>query len=166
MSVIITEYCNVVEKSIQLGLNLPNKITILPRNYYDAKNKEDLLYDSSVETIRKLFRQHNIEESRLESKGEIIPCIQENDFSLVLPTIFVSSLIMSQNTHAISLAISIISNYATDFFKGIPGRNTVRLSIVVETMEGKSSKKVSYEGDCDGLKEIADIAGKVFNNDK
>jgi len=78
----------------------------------------------------------------------------------------VGALLLSQNPHLLSLALNVIANYATDFFKGLPGRNKVVLDVVVEDKTQKRSKKIHYDGAIDGLKEINEIAGKVFTDEE
>jgi hypothetical protein len=65
----------------------------------------------------------------------------------------------------LSIALNVIANYATDFFKGIPRRKKVVLDVIVEDKTGRRSKKIHYEGEAEGLKEIAIIAGKVFTDE-
>lgn len=166
MSITIADYCNVIERANELGLNEPQLFAILPRNFLEAKNKAELYHESSAPTIKVLFRQNGIEMNRIEQEGDVFPCMQENEFSLILPTIFVGSLILSQDPHAIAFAINVLSNYATDFFKGIPGRNKVSLSIVVENKKGVISKKISYTGGVEGLKELPEIVGKIYKDNE
>src|SRR5262249_19873290 len=166
MSYTISDYCDVGEKAQTLGLNIPEGMAFLPRNFDKATTADDLLHESTVQTVRILFRENGIPETKLERDGQRIPCIQENEFALLLPTLFVSALILSQNPHLLSIALNIIATYATDFFKGIPVSNKVVLDVVVEDKSRKCSKKVHYEGKIDGLKEITEIAGKVFINEK
>lgn len=59
-----------------------------------------------------------------------------------------------------------IGNYATDFFKGIPGRKKVVIDIIVEDKMRKVSKRIHYEGEADGLREIKEVVGKVFTDEK
>lgn len=161
----INDYCDVPARSRELNLNEPTGIALLPRNFIDAGANGDLLHEASVQTIRSLFRQNNIVETRIEKHAHKIPVILENDSSLILPILFVSASIYSQNPQLVTIALNIMSNYATDFFKGIRGRKTVKLNVVVQNRNG-NSKRISYEGGQEGLKEIAVIAGKVFRNEK
>lgn len=165
MTFTISSYCDVAARAKALALNAPDQLAILPRNFETAATTEGLLHESTAQTVRILFRENNIHETPLEREKQRIPCIQENNFALVLPTLFVGSLILSENAHLLSVALSVIAGYATDFFKGIPGRRNVKLSVVVEDKTKKASKIIHYEGDIDGLKDISDIAGKVFTND-
>lgn len=97
MALTIIEYCDVHAKAKALGLNNPDGFTLLPRNYETATALEDLVHESAVQTIRSLFRQNGIPETKLERQGQKILCIQENGFTLTLPTLFVGGLILSQN---------------------------------------------------------------------
>jgi hypothetical protein len=162
MAFTITDYIDVFAKAQSLGLNAPDGIALLPRNFQDATTRDELLHESAVQTVRSLFRQNGIPETRLEREGQRILCIQENEFALVLPTLFVGGLILTGNPHLLSIALNVIANYATDFFKGIPGRRNVVLDVIVD----KSFKRIHYEGEIDGLKEINQIVGKVFADDK
>jgi hypothetical protein len=165
MSFTISDYCDVPAKAQALGLNVPDGLALLPRNFVDATSINELLHESAVQTVRILFRQNEIPETRLERKGQKIPCIKENEFALILPALFVGGLLLTQNLHLLSIALNVIANYATDFFKGIPRRKKVVLDVIVEDKTGRRSKKIHYEGEAEGLKEIAIIAGKVFTDE-
>jgi len=166
MSFTISDYCDVPEKAQALGLNVPDGLALLPRNFEDATSINELLHESAVQEVRILFRQNGIPETRLEREGQKIPCITENEFTLTLPILFVGSLILTQNPHLLSIALNMIANYAFDFFKGKPGRKKVVLDVIVEDKTGRRSKKIHYEGEAAGLKEIDSIAGKVFTDEE
>jgi hypothetical protein len=85
MSFTISDYCDVPAKAQALGLNVPDGLALLPRNFVDATSINELLHESAVQTVRILFRQNEIPETRLERKGQKIPCIKENEFALILP---------------------------------------------------------------------------------
>lgn len=162
----ITEYCDVASRAEELGLNKPKGLAFLPRNFDTASDRNALLHESAVQTVRILFRENGIPENRVEPEGHKIACIQENEFALVLPTLFVGALLLTQDPHLLSLALNVIADYTTDFFRGIPGRNRVVLDVVVEDKTQKRSKKIHYEGTIDGLREITEIAGRVFTDEK
>lgn len=160
----IEDYLNVDERARALGMSAPVSLAFLPRNFEDAESAEALVHESSVSTLRILFRRHQIEESRLEPNGTRLPLIQKNGFELILPTLFVATAILSENPGIVNVALGIIANYATDFFKGIPGSKSVRFSIV--TKDGKDrSKRIKYCGDPEGIKELTKLVGKL-NDDK
>lgn len=170
MSVTRSDYCDVPAKAQTLGLNVPEGLALLPRNFEEATSLEELLHEYAVQTIRILFRQNKIPETRLERENQKIPCIQENEFALVLPALFVSGLILTQNPHLLSVALNVIANYATDFFKGIPRRKKIVLDVIVEDVivENKTRrryKKLHYEGDAEDIKEITNSAVKEFTDE-
>jgi hypothetical protein len=60
----------------------------------------------------------------------------------------------------VSLALNVLGNYATDFFKGTNPTPNIKLNIVVEK-KNKTCKSISYEGPVDGLKDLRNIVREV-----
>ena len=166
MSFTISDYCDVRVRAEELNLNKPSSLAFLPRNFDTAVMRDQLLHENAVKTVRILFRENDIPEDKIEPDGYKIPCIQENAFELLLPTLFVGASVLSQQPHLLLVALNVIANYATDLFKGIPGSNKVILQVVVEDKKKKRSKKIKYKGGVDGLSEVTKIAGKVFTDEK
>ena len=79
---------------------------------------------------------------------------------MVSPIFFVSALLYSQNPMCVSLALNVLGNYATDFFKGTNPTPNIKLNIVVEK-KNKTCKSISYEGPVDGLKDLRNIVREV-----
>lgn len=157
METTITDYINVTDKLKELDLNNIETITLLPYNFDTVARKEDLIYDNSVKTIRTLLRIAELPDERIEKPGETIGYRQLNHFEWLAPTFFISYSILTGNPDLISLSLSIVGNYLTDFFKGMSGDKKVKIEIVVEKEQGKTYKKVTYEGDSKGLSELAEI---------
>jgi hypothetical protein len=157
----ISENYDVRSRATELECHIPTSLALLPRNFETAKSKNELLHESTTPTIRTLWKQNGIAETKIED-GEKIPYIQENAFDWIAPTIFISTALLSQNPHIISVALGVISNYLTDWFRGIPESNKVKIDIVVETKSG-AYKRVRYEGDPDGLKNLPDVIREVNN---
>jgi hypothetical protein len=157
MSIQTTEYINVKERARELGTNIPTGLAFLPINFDTANSKDELVYEDSTLTIRKLWRKAAIEETRIEKEGEKIPYEQRKSLELALPTVFVSFSLISQDPTLISIALNVISNYATDFFKGIAGEKKITIDLVVEQNEKKKSKRIHYEGDINGLNKLSQI---------
>lgn len=158
----VADYCDVQAKASALGLNIPTGLAILPRNFDTAAASDELFHESTASTIRILLCQSQVEETRIEKAGQKIPEIKENQFELIFPIIFVSVSLLTNNPALLTISLNIIANYATDFFKGIPGRKKVRLDIVVENPYKKVSKRVKYEGPPEGLKGVEKIVKQVF----
>ena len=104
----IENYINVNERALELGCNIPNGLSILPRNFDTAKLKSELVYESSVSEIRILFREARIIETRLEKQGDKYSYKQDKHLNWIGPTIFISASFLSQNPHIISITEGII----------------------------------------------------------
>lgn len=161
MSVQLHDYISVADKADELGCNIPTGLALLPRNFRDAKTKKDLIHESSTSTVRVLLRQANIPETRLENEEERFPEAVEEAFEWIGPIIFVGYSILTQNPHVLAIALGVISNYLSDWFKGIPrDRRRVRFDIVLETKQ-KTCKRIHYDGDIEGLKQLPEIIREV-----
>jgi len=165
MSISIDEYVNVEDRALALDCDIPTSLALLPRNFSTAKSKNELAYESSAATVRTLFRQNQLPETKLEKEGDRFNRIVEQGNDWIAPTIFIAASLLSQDPNFASLAINIISNYLTDWFKGIPGRKNVKLDVVVERQARKTYVKISYDGDVEGMSEIPEIVKKVFNDE-
>lgn len=160
------DFVDVAEKALALGCQVPTGLALLPRNFESAISREELLHESEAPTVRILWRRAGLVETPIEPEGERFPQISEESFEeWVGPTIFVSGALMSQNPAVFSLALGVIANYLTDWFKGIPmGRGEARLDVVVEA--GKTRyRRLHYEGPVEGLQELAAIAREVGSNE-
>ena len=160
----VEPYVDVRAHAATLGLNSPSGMAFLPRNFSDVCESAELTHESSVTTLRILFRQAGLTEDRLEHDGEPIPALQENAFELLLPTLFVGALAMSSSPAAVSVALGIIANYATEFFKGIGGAKRVKFSIVL-TDRTDACKRYKYTGAPEGLKEFSRIVERIGDGD-
>lgn len=159
----VQDFVNVEEKARMLGCNTPTSLALLPRNFEEAESRDSLLHESSAATVRVLFRKNDIIETPLELDGERFPQVSEKAFEeWIGPTIFVSFALLSQNPHVLSLALGVLSNYLTDFFRGLPSPGKAKLTVVVETRK-KTYKRIDYEGPVSGLEKIAEIAKEVSN---
>lgn len=162
-TIVIEDYVNVEEQAKKLECNIPTSFALLPRNFEKVASKNELVHEGTVPTIRKLLKQNNISETTLEKNGEKYPQVVEHAFDWVGPTILLTSAVIFQNPYIIDITLNVISNYLTDFFKGIPNNQTnVKFSIVVKNKSGQY-KKVKYNGHKDGLKDIPKIIRKVHD---
>lgn len=165
MSVEISDYVNVEERALELGCNNPTGVSILPRNFDKAKNKEELLYESSVPTVRVLLRQAGIKVEGIEKEGDKIPYKVEQALEWVGPILFFSVAELSKNPELVAISIGVISDYLADWFKGLMGKKNVKLDIVKEIKEGVEYKKIHYEGSVDGLNKIPEIIQEVMSDE-
>lgn len=166
MTVSYSDGPSVSERAQQLGLAPPQGLTLLPRNFFEAESLEDLAHDRDVLTLRKLWRQAGIEETPLDSPEEPFPRLLERSASLVAPVIFVSGLLFSQNPTAVSLALNIVANYVTEFFRGRLFQGNVKLEVIVETKpHGGRTKRITYDGPVGGVHELSKAIEGLVNED-
>lgn len=159
----VSDCVDVKKNAQELDCNTPTSIALLPSNFETVKSKGELIHESTVSTVRVLWRQNNIVETPLEQSGEKFPCVVEKAFEWIGPTIFISAILLSQNPYLVTIALNVISNYLTEWFRGIPRNNRkVKLRIITETKSGHY-KKVEYEGTPDGLKQLPEIIRTMYN---
>jgi hypothetical protein len=163
MTTKITDYISVRQRASELGCTVPTRIAILPTNFDFVAARTDFQQLSEAATVKALFRTNNVPLDDLLPASERAPYIQNNSFEWLAPTLFISSSLLIDNQAAVSVALSVLSNYITDFFKGVPGQKTVKLDIVVERNGDMSCKKISYEGDVNGIDSLVDVIRQISN---
>lgn len=161
MAIEITDYLDVEQRSSELGLTAPEGACILPRRFATAKEAGELCHESSALDLKTLFRHADLSITVYQPDGAKIPYLQENDITWVGPVLFFSAAALSQNPHIVSVALSVIANYVTDIFKGLPHSGRARLSVVIETATtkttSKTTKKIDFDGPADNLSEITGL---------
>ncbi len=170
MPIQTSDYISVKDRALSLGCNTPTGIAILPENFVNARTKGELFYGPAAYDLRENFQNGGIPETPLENEGdEFLTHLQESEISeLILPTIFVGYALYVQNPHLIDLALSVIANYITDWFKNIGGKQSTtvnaELNIVVET-NGRKCVKVKYKGPVAGLDKVRAIVREINSRD-
>jgi hypothetical protein len=160
MEVNVTEYVRVTDRASELGCLIPTRLAILPENFPRVAARQDLLFGSEAATMRKLFRNNNFPLDDILPADERVGSIHNKHFEWA-PLLFISFALLSENPHAVSVALGIISNYATEFFKGLPGHK-VKLNVVIEK-KNRDCKMLSYEGDVAGLNSLPEIIRRLGN---
>lgn len=157
MTTTISEYINVRQRISDLGCLSPAGLALLPSNFETASDISAFRQVSESATVRTLLRTSGVPLDELLSKEQRPPYIQNNAFEWVPPILFVSVGVLSQNASYLSVALSVIANYLTDFFKGMSGENQVQMDIVVERSKNKVCKKITYKGPPAGLKDLPEV---------
>jgi hypothetical protein len=152
----VAEYIDVRGKIAQLGCRNPEGMALLPINLESAASMAELLQASEAATIRKLLVAEGIPLDDILDRRRRPPYVKNKSFEWVAPGLFVSASLYSQNPALVSVALGVVANYATDFFKGMSGEHEVSLNIIVER-KNRTYRKVSYLGPVEGLKELAEI---------
>ncbi len=160
----VTDYVPVAARATELGLPAPTTIALLPRNFDSAGGRGELLDESTAATIHQLWRQAGVSELRFDTPEEPFPSVAEHAADRIAPTIFVSGLYASGNSAAITVALGVVTNYVSELFGRLQGRHKVRLEVVVETDGDRTSKRITYEGDAEGVTKLLPAVEEVLRD--
>lgn len=162
MTANITDYVNVATKMADLGCLYPQQgLALLPVNFESATSIADLLQASETATIRKLLLAEGLPVDDIVDRSQRPPYIKNKQYEWVAPTIFVTASLYSRNPAFVSVALSVLANYATDFFKGESGTHEVKLDIVLEKKKSETYLRVSYGGPIAGLSKLPEVIREV-----
>jgi hypothetical protein len=149
------EEVDLFDKFNEFGLIKSDTIVFIPENIEEVSKKEDFIFSDSLVDVKKLFRINQININEFDGTPKQYRSRKNADW--FGPAIFISLSMISQNPDIVSIALNVLSNYITDFFKGSFGNKTVKLDIYVETHKGKKVKKIIYNGNSEGLKNLPEI---------
>ncbi|PKP46197.1 MAG: hypothetical protein CVT94_15510 [Bacteroidetes bacterium HGW-Bacteroidetes-11] len=152
MSYTILEFDNFGKKIDELNCILPNSLTFLPENFDEVKSSNEFIYADSITDIKKIFRLKNIQTEFVNNSLPRYRAKRNADW--FGPAFFISFSILTENDQLITLALNILSNYITDLFKGSFTAKKAKLEIIVEITKNKEFRKITYEGNPEGLKDL------------
>jgi hypothetical protein len=161
MTVSEVEYICISDRVVELGCHMPAGLAIMPENFDTAATRQQLIVRGEGSTIRTLFRNNQLPLEDFLPSGERPGFIHNKSHDWAV-FIFVSGALLSSEPSAVTVALGIISNYLTDIFRGTPDKK-IKLDIAIERKGNSISKKLTYEGDPAGLKEIADAILRIAN---
>jgi hypothetical protein len=156
-------YISVIERSNELGLQVPSGMTILPRNFDTANSRADLYHESSTLDIRRLWAQAGVIESRIEPQGEKIATISEHFYDWIGPLIFLGASWYIENEHLVNVSLNVISNYVTEWFKGVSGEKRVSFGFVLEKTKTKKCVRLNYDGPPEKIAELTSLIKDIMN---
>jgi len=162
MTTKITDYVDVSKKITDLGCRYPERMALLPINFESAVSVSEFLQASEAATIKKLLLAQELPLDDIVGRSQRPPYVKNKSGEWIAPIIFVSASMYSQNQALVALALNVLGNYATDFFKGSGRAHDVTLKIVVEK-KNKTYKKITYHGPIEGLKDLAEIIREAGN---
>ena len=166
MTTTINDFPDVATRAKELGCVVPEKFAVLPRNFLGADSIDDLVHESNTATVRTLLRNERLTETPIEPEGKKFPYAQENDFTWVGPIIFFTAAQLTENSNLVSVSLSVLANYLTDFFRGMTGQRKIKVDIVVEQTKTKKHVHVQFEGDMDGFKELPNTILELVHNER
>lgn len=154
MGVTLHEFSRVVDRASELRCQVPEGLSVIPELFDRATAASELRLRSETATLKALLRENGITLGTIGPADARLPFVQNNAHEWVGPTLFISFGYLTQHADVIAVALGVISNYVTEFFMGLGGEKKITLSIVVEQPDG-TCKRLSYEGDAEGLSELA-----------
>jgi len=163
MTTTVSDYIDARQRIASLGCVSPSGIALLPDNLETAPDRTKLLMRAESATIKTLFRTSKVPLDEIMPVGERVSYVQNNSFEWVLPTIFISATLMAQSPDVVSVGMNVLSNYITDFLKGVSGKKVIKIDIIFEEKNGKTFKKIKYEGDDQGISAIVEIVKQIYN---
>lgn len=151
----VEDSINLYEKLQRLKLEFSSNFCILPENIEEAEKQEDFIFTDTSIIVKKIFQNNNIPIEII--RGSNTKYRQRKSIDWHAPTIFIGYALLSENSMVASIGLNVLSNYVSDFFKGTFGEKKVKLEIIVETGRQKTYKRIKYEGNVEGLKDLNQI---------
>ena len=161
----ISDYIHVFEKLDELGCSYSEGIAILPLNFETATPTTTIEQSMGALAIGKLFKMNDVPCSEIRRENEKPSYMGYRSAEWVLPTLFFSAALLSENPAIVSVSLGVIANFLTDTFKETGRKQTGKVDIVIETEKNKSKtcKKISYEGPIDEMSKLDEIVKEVLN---
>jgi len=166
MSISIDEYVDVAERATALGCLLPATIAIMPENFDTATTRDEFVVRAEGATLQTLFRNFDYPITSFRPAGERSVAIHNKSADWEA-TLFVAASLISNNPDLPSMMLELIKRYLQEFFKSEPTKR-VKISVVSEktskSATKKTYKKLTYEGDIEGLTTLKDAINDVVND--
>ena len=139
MEIQVAEYIDVAKRAEELGLNVPTGLAILPNNFDIATSADELIHEGTAPTIRSLWRQSGVIETRLERDGNKLPQSAKKSADWISPIIFVSQAMLMDA--ALPLTMNLISSYLYDLLKGRQSKSQVVIRFASESVDNTQNKQ-------------------------
>ena len=165
----ISDYIDVSSKLEELGCSWSEGIGILPERFDTCTSTDGFTLLSRARAVARLFEENHIPVSVIKKEGQSLQHLYtaSAEWSTgVGPTLFVSAALLAENPHIISLALSVLANLLTDFFKGAKEKSNAAVEIVVEKEEkdgSKICKKFRLEADPEVLRISSETIKQIWD---
>jgi hypothetical protein len=159
-SVEVADYIDVAARVAALGCRMPTDIAMMPDNFATAADRSELLVQGETTTLKTVLRNEGIAVTDFLPEGERHAFIhnKSHDWQALL---FVAASLWSNDPNIVPVALGVVSNYLTDYFRGSPSHNKIKLGVVVEKTPGRTYKHIVYEGDVAGLAALEEAVRRV-----
>jgi hypothetical protein len=129
-----------------------NAILLVPVNIEEPEGRP---FASSLPTVLKLAKADGVPMAVFGSPAAP-PLFERRSSEWFAPAMFVSSLFLSDNQNAVSLALSMLANYLTTLFSGRAGAS-VSLDLYIADTGTRETTKVAYRGPVEGIHAIQGV---------
>lgn len=165
MQTTISNCDNLIDRFSRLQLSEQDVITIVPRNIMNVESNDQFIYRESTKDIVKLFSLNSIELDSYWKNKRSKSYKHEHSAEWIGPTFFLGAALLSENSNAISVALSVIANFLTDLFKGKAPDTTFKMEFIIETKKNKSFKKLFFEGKPTDIDKLIKLIKAVHDED-
>jgi hypothetical protein len=164
MPVQITDYVDVEGRMQELGCIAPAGLAILPANFGDVACPSEFLTSGTAPTIIKVLRRGGVEAGLVQADDNRPGFVHNKSHDWVVPAIYISAELLKTSPDLVSIAIDLIRDYAVSLYRGIANKKVIKAEIVVQQSDSHTYKRLTYEGDVEGLRELAQIAKDVHGS--
>jgi len=140
------------------------RILLLPHIW--ATEGDEPVYVESTESVAKLFLKEDVPAEILTPITAKTKLVTSRSQTWIAPTLLVSSLLLTQNQGAVSLALNIIANYVVQIFAGFKQSPDVSLSVIQTSSDGNTTRKIQYRGPASGLSDVAKVLSEFGSKEQ
>lgn len=141
-------------------LGVQNEITILPTYIQNSSGKS--IYTKETISFIKYLNQNKLRTGLSETNPENFLYQDNKSIDWISPIIFIGNAIIT-NPDGIKLLIDTISYYVSEKLEHIQNSKAKCTFIYEDRNSPSSYKKITYEGDIAGLKDVNDIVSSMKN---
>jgi len=155
----IEEYLEPENKLNLLNFNSHDSFYFIPENLNEEIESAKYIYSESTTDIRKLLKAENITVEYLTKDKPLLRARKSADW--FGPTLFITYSLLSQNSTLVGISLNLISSYLYDHFKGNTESKNIKFEIIIENKKKKEYKKIKYEGNIEGIKELESVINGI-----
>jgi hypothetical protein len=154
---------NVLERFEQLGLDVPESVAVLPRNFDIASTAEELVMESAAPDIRIVGRQVGVEVDTFGGVGA--KQIHENDALAVGAIIWFTLETFNHGAGIVELLERVANRVARRSGKSDSDHVEIEQQVVITDKKTKISKSFAYRGPASQVAAIVPVMQETMNTD-
>lgn len=152
------DYIDVEKRMKELGFSVENNLVLLPANFMDPK-AETLVRSRNEDSVRKIWREAGLSVQTLSKQGVERPARVPESLEWIAPVIYVVANYVKDNPEQVKTAFEALS----DYLKRIAKNQKVKVDVVTIQTKDVKYKMISYEGNAEGIKDLANIIREVVD---